>query len=175
MSFVKATTPHSSGGIIPITLTGMMLHSLWQPCSVTFLYFFSKHQHLLHFYQYVKYYISLMLKKVTHSTNLSLDFMLPSNYHPIYWHSISIVYIIKIIVIKLKFKYIFPNNHSAEILLCFYRNNGIRAQNHCFTWFRSLRGALVSPRFRQLGGVEVRKPRKEEGVSKKPLCSLIPW
>ena len=73
-----------------------------------------------------------MLKK-SHSLNKCvLGLRLPSNYHPIYWHSISIVYIIKIIVIKLKFKYIFTNNHSAEILLCFYRNNGIQAQNHCF-------------------------------------------
>ena len=31
---VKATTLHSSGGITPITMTAMMLHSLWQPCSV---------------------------------------------------------------------------------------------------------------------------------------------
>lgn len=35
VSSVKATTLHSSGGITPITLTGMMLHSLWQPCSIT--------------------------------------------------------------------------------------------------------------------------------------------
>lgn len=59
-----------------------------------------------------------MLKRVTHSTNLSLDFMLPSNYHPIYWHCISIVYIIKIIVIKLKFKYIFPYSHSLQRFCC---------------------------------------------------------
>ena len=33
----------------------------------------------------------------------------------------------------------------------------------------------MSPRFRELGGVDVCKPRNdEEGVSKKPLSFLIP-